>query len=304
MKKILMITLVFMLGLQISGCSKRTTADIKGENTAAQAETSSAAIGDDEIYQELDYLIQNPDEVEDTELQDTITFAAMILSEPEEVTYDDNGQTYLYQYASISRNMDDDFLLEVSSLAEPLPVDSMVSVTGVIAGFVYDVEDNEKVSELEIWADQVELMPESTVIPSNETEIKITAGSGLGNYSFHESHKSENVFGDVIILYFDYTNTGLESAYPDLSRLLFMQADTLLEPSIFDVTEVDPKALNASVPTPEVTLPGKTMRYYYVLSADNGVNEQPISIIRTDDYFNITNLIEIPVTSFGYIESQ
>lgn len=297
-KKLLLLGTVMVL-FYTTGCGKvvegvnQVVAGAKEEMGAVLEETK---ITDEELYGELDRLLRNPDNADMTKLVDEFTFTTIITSEPEEITFDDDEQVYQYQTGIISRNLNDIFLLEVSELEEAIPVDTIVSVTGTIGGVVYDIQDNKKISVLEILAKNVKIVPESEIDTNTEGEVVLDSGYGPGVYQFQGAHYTTDSFNDVIVLYLDYTNTGSNDVAPSLSgNFRFVQGDQILGVTMFSLDEVDPAALDAGSGIAEKTFAGKTFRYYYPLTANPEAMGEPIYIVRIDDHFNMIDDIMIPV---------
>jgi len=266
----------------------------------------SSKLSGEDLYTKLDYAISSPNNVESDDLPGTITFTAMIISDPTEITLDDEKTPRLYQEACISRNADDTFLIEVTGIAEAdrPAIDAIVSVTGELNGSVYWTENGERVELLDVKASKISVIPENTAEPSSDPNITI----GSVKYTFKGAHFSTDIIAKVIVVYFDFANNGSDDANPDLSKFFVFQGDGLIDSRGINVEGTDPNALAANgVGSTTETYAGKTSLYYMAFRTSDEPGDDPntVYICMYDDDFHQTAEIAIPIAeSFDAMKAQ
>lgn len=254
----------------------------------------------DEIYNDLKYLISYPDRLERLGYQEylgkKITFTAIVLSDPENLEFDDEeGQRYIS--AAIVRNRDQEFLLNTNGIDKEFAVGDIIQISGSIEGYIYHIVDHENVKILDIKASAITRKePEDN--PDTQNKITITNSNGTGSFVFKEAQLTKDSFRDVVLLYFEFINEDSNEIAPPVNRLIFAQGDYYLSASIFNVdAELNPSALKGGSIT-DPTLPGKTFLYYIVLAPEDvniGAGDGPIEVYYHDDDFNCLNMVEVPV---------
>lgn len=299
MNKLFAALLAVALLLGATGCDAITGA-VEGI-TGAVSEVAGA-VGDavsgpsgDELYSALDSLMSNPSG--STSLSGKFTFVAMIISEPEEISFDEDedGVVHTYQMAVISRNDDDYFFLEVTDLTDRFAPGDIVEITGEANGTIYWTEDNKQVEVLDIFAHGVKAAEIEEAELNEGPSVEVANWQGSGTVTFLGAHYAKDSFGPAIALYFEFQNTGSKDAPPPLSDLYYFHGDTEATTTIFGLDEVDPGFLNAAnAGIAEKTFAGKTNRYYVALKAGEDL-EAPLFIETYDDYFNMTTQIILPI---------
>lgn len=286
MKRFVAILLCAMLAL-LAGC------DTVSEITGAVTDAFSGPSGE-EMYSKLDSLISNPSG--STDLSGSFTFVAAILSEPEEMTFDDDDTVYLYQEACIMRN-DDTFFLEVSDVDYVPEVDEIVTVTGEVLGTVYWTQDNKRVEVLDVKASKIESMEEKEVEVNEGPTVTVETAYTKGTFEFLGAHYASDSFGDVVVIYFDFTNDSSSEAAPMLGKFYIYHGDDKMSSTNFSISEVDPGALPANgVGIAEKTPVGKKQRYYMAFKAGSDL-EAPIFIEMYDDEFDMTDQVVMDVAA-------
>lgn len=299
MKKTLAVALCLTLLLGVTGCDAISGA--VGGITGAVGEIAGA-VGDavsgpsgDELYSKLDSLLSNPNG--STDLSGKFTFAAKIISEPEEMTFDDDDKVYTYQIAWISRNLDDYFFLDVTDIENRPAVDEIVEITGEVNGTIYWTEDNKQVEILDILAHEVKTAELEKVELNEGPTVAVSNWQGSGEITFLGAHYAKDTFGDAIAVYFEFKNTGSSDVVPPTGSLYYYHGDESVSSTNFGLNEVDPGYLSLSIPaTADKTFAGKTGRYYLALHAGEDL-EAPFFIETYDDYFNTTTQIIIPIAA-------
>ncbi|MDR3208055.1 MAG: hypothetical protein LBT60_06945 [Oscillospiraceae bacterium] len=276
MKKILAILLTAALLLLPTGCDAVQSALEDG------GLIKGAASGE-ALYKDLDYLISSPDRSSDYELG-TFTFTARTLYDPEETQVDDEDAVLILCY--ISRNDDDEFYLDVTDLDQAtLPAaDTMIQVTGFLDGTIYWTEENEQITVLDIKATKLEAYtpPDVDIVAGPTVDVSNTTASGT--LTFVGAHRSETAFSSVIVVYFEFENTGSTDTAPPTEKLYFYYGDDYLTGSgVWEPEELDAAALAANAPgITDATYAGKTQLYYYVIEGAEGDSELEIEVYNDD----------------------
>lgn len=304
MKKIFVLLLSTMLLLGVTGCKQiddlvSSALDVTTEGVTG----STGSANTDKLYADLSYLISSPDGLEDSYndyLGKKITFTAMVLSEPEEWDFDEeDGGAQTYMWAAISRNANDEFLINVGDIPEasrPANGD-IISLTGNIDGTIYTIYDNEKSDFIDFIASDI-TPKEPADEPDTTNKIPVSSWNAKGDVSFVSAELTQDTFDDVVLLYFEFTNTGDADAAPPIEKITFYQGDNRLSTSIHSVdAELNPSALNGTM-MPEETIVGKTFLYYTVLKSGDStmsITGDPLEAYIWDDDFNCTNLVTISI---------
>lgn len=291
-RRIFILALALMLVL--SGCSSLTggSKDDSGSEVSAQGNNLNKSITDEKLYSELDSLIGYPDK-SSTSLPDRFTFIAMILGEPSTIEFDD-GEEGLYCYACISRNdLDEYFLMEVSDIAETYEYGDIVKVDGEYIGSIYWVEDNDQVDVLEIKAHSMEAYTPEEL----ETSTDWAYMTGGNKIEFVNAHYTEDTFGDVVVVYFEFTNNGSTDTAPSLGDFYIEYNGAEVSRTIFSLDEVYESALEyEGYGLTTDTYAGKTSLYYAAFSVDEkGEGEQGIYFDVYDDEFRLTHSVGLYV---------
>ena len=257
----------------------------------------STSYNQDEVYEKLSSLAANP--AGKTDLTGSITFTVYIASEPTEQTFGDDT-IYLYQAVYISRS-DDVIYLDVTGIDTKLPEDSYATVTGKVNGSISWTEDNKKVEVLDVKATKMEAFTPSEEDPNTENYLQLKSGTYAGNYEFVGAHFSKTSFDDVIVLYFNFTNTAPDSnvKFNGSGSLLsknamFYHGDTIIKKSSFDPKDLNPAALEAN-DMHAYTYSGNTQLYYTTFYVDEAAAGTPLYVDIYNDNFEWTHSIEVPI---------
>ena len=279
MKKFAAIILVMIFLL--SGCG-----EIKEAIDGFTNELSGVVeMTEDEIYGELKRLMANPDRMDNTDLVGQFSFVAVITSDIEELEFEDD-EPGMYCSAEISREYDDYFLLELTNIEGTFSAGDIVKITGEVDGTIYWTENNDLVKVLAIKASAVEDYEPPEVELANAAAVEIDGNT----IEFLGAHKSTDSFGEVIIVYINFTNNSDEAARPKMSSFFIEYNGYEAETSVFSVSEVDGSAVSITGAgiTPE-TYPGKTLTYFMVFTGDEtAAADEPIFFTIFDDEFRMT----------------
>jgi len=255
----------------------------------------------EDIYSKLDSLISDPDG--STDLTGKISFVAYIITEPFEEKVD--GETRTYQQVGISRNKDDVMFVDVSDLGTKLPAESYATITGTLDGHLFWTNNNKQEKVLNFHADKMESFTPSEEEPSTENKLSLETSGYSGEVEFVGAHYSKNNFGDVIVVYMNFTNTkpegnvkfnGLSSLF---GRVDLYHGEEYVEKgsSTLDPDELDPSALDATSMT-AYTPTGKTQLYYMIVKVgEEGDNAPAFGAEVVNDEFACTNFISIPIAN-------
>ncbi|MDR3209386.1 MAG: hypothetical protein LBT36_02015 [Oscillospiraceae bacterium] len=289
MKKLITLLVAAVLVFSVAGCKQI-------EGALEDAGLVKGQLTGEALYSELKALINNPER--DSDLTGQFTFTAMILSEPEETTFDDDDEVFVLQEAWISRSdYDDYFLLDVTDIDELPETDEIVQITGSLDGFIYWTEDNEQVQVLNIKAAKVESYDPPAAEVNEGPKVVRSEGSKPGVYTFLGAHFSENSFGPVIVVYFDFENTGSSDVSPSLDGFYYYHGESEVDSTSFEPDESDSSALAAAgAGIPDKTYAGKTARYYLTIETDpDAFEDDPVYISMYNDDFQLTVDVAIQV---------
>lgn len=260
-----------------------------------------------EIYRLLDESIRRPDSPIDGRLSKTISFTALMVSDPYNIDFEEGDGSRSYQTAMIARNAKDVFLVDVTD-TESFKKGELVTITGKVKGLIYSTVENERREYLDIVAKKLEVKelnntrPEpSRVRETNNGKIRIEEAFGV------RSRKSKDLVGlrkkDVVTLYFEHENTGgLDSSprFSDLGRIYL--GDYLLGRSpLIAGKKIRPDGdrLDITIEKGQKTYSGKKESYSIDLSPiDDEVRidlSKPLVFESYDDDFNLTDYYELKI---------
>jgi len=290
MKK-LMLCLGLVLAMALGGCSNIT--DLLNNTTTLSGR---------ELYERLDSLASSPDSK--LELSGTFSFVGYLADEAEVLTVED--EECMYQTAYIYRNENNPIYLDVSALkeGEHLPAGSIATITAQRDGWVYGTVDNKQVEYLNLKVTKMEAFTPSEAEPSTENKLSLRKGSTTGNIVFVGAHRSQTSFDDVIVIYFNFTNNGEDSntRFNNVDDLIALTdvyiGDTLATKinMIHDPKEVDGGALDYS-DMQAYTPAGKTQLYYMMVKDIPDAGDAPLYVDVTNDHFEWTNSIGMPIAA-------
>ena len=256
----------------------------------------------DEVYAELSSLISNPSK--STDMDGEVSFVGYIDSEPFEQTFKDEGdKVYTYQAVYICRNMKEPIFIDVTDIKDRLPEESYAKITGKVAGSVYWIEDNKQKEVVDFKVSKIEPFTISEEEPNTENKLELKSGSYSGTFEFVGAHRSKDSFGDVVVLYFNFTNTAPDSniKFNGANNLLnsadIYYGDELTSATVFEPKELYSGALKAS-DLNAYTYSGKTQMYYKVLKTEKKVDPgESMCVEIYNDEFAFTNHIGIFVAA-------
>ena len=256
-----------------------------------------------EVYSKLSSLANNPEG--NTDLDGIVTFAAYIASDPSEEAFEEEEKIYTYQVVYISRNLGTPIYLDVTDIQDRLPNGTYAKITGTVTGSVYWTEENQQEKVLDFHASKMEPFEVSEEDPSTENRLEVKESGQSGVFEFVGAHHSQTSFHNVVVVYFNFTNTAGESntKMNEVGTLLRRLEISLGEEyaentsSVFKPKELDPKALDAHA-FQAYTPPGKTQLYYITIEVDEAsVDTDCIWVDAYDDEFAWTNSVELPVAA-------
>ena len=278
MKKIT--ALLLALTLLLAGCSSVSDA------VSGIANAVDPKMPEEDMYRELSSLIGYTKGLANTNLTGEFTFVAMIYDEGEEITFDEDDYTGYYYTAGISRNWDDDFLLDTIDVDIALEYGDIVKVTGKTDGTIYWTEDNDRVEVLAIKASAVEIYEPEEIEEINEPMMTLKNGNTI---EFVGAHMTEDSFGEAIVVYFKYTNNGEKESAPSLSDFYIDYNGEEASSTIFSLDEVDASALSMGPGITTKTYGGKSQLYYIAYTGDaDAADDEPIYFSLYDDEFRRT----------------
>jgi hypothetical protein len=255
----------------------------------------TAPLTGEELYRRIDYLISSPDSQDGSSgIDGEFTFSAYLAGEPFEQTFTDDDNTYIYQEAYISRS-DDYFFVNVTAIAEAERVfDTYVRVTGTLDGTVYWTEDGSREDVLDINASKLEPFTVSEAEPDYGPTITVSTGSGAGEYTFTGAHYSEAPIEPVIVLYFEYKNTGTAEESPEPGLFAYYHGEESVSKRSFEPYEFYGGALEAYI-IPDGTFAGKTQLYYIPISVSPEAYDNTLWVSVWDDDFALIYDIGIDI---------
>ena len=254
-----------------------------------------------EIYEELDNLIDDPED--STDMTGSITFKAYIASEPFEETFDDDDTVYMYQNAYICRNVDKPMFIDVTDIENRLPKGSYATITGKVVGNIYWTEDNRQKEYLDLYVEKIEPYEVPEAQPSTENKIDVQNYSYSGSFEFLGAHYAKTSFNKYIVVYFNFTNkAGETNIKMDGMKLMLSRIDIeyngedlSAERNIFDVDQLRSDALDMYA-MDAYTYSGKTQLYYMLIEPEAYASEdEPVWFDFFDDEFVHVNSVAVPV---------
>ena len=296
MKKGFCILLAIIMAL-LCGCNKD---DPKAIETPA-----AYTISDEELYAQLNRAIRSPTSI-NIWISGAQTFTVVIISEPMVITVD--GIDGTYQVAMISRNINDYFVLDLAELQEYPQAGDIVRITGFPQGSIYWTKDvvsygaswTEDIHVLDVKVKSFELYQSDEIEIDTGPLVDANTPDASGMIEFIGAHFTEDDFGKIVIVYFNFTNTSDKDTEPIMNRLWFSMGEgsDYMTTSIHLPYEVDSKALSAykaAGVSIGVTTVGTTDLYYGAFRVGKDNNDTVLYINRYDDNFNWTNSIVIDV---------
>lgn len=248
----------------------------------------------EEMYDALSSAMSNPGvhlDINSGKLSGKLTCSVLVVSEKER--WDIEGKPLEMVGAMISRNTEDVMLLEVGGITDyNYPPGTFLSVTGEIVGSIYWTEDNEQVEVVHAEATKVEVLPESTNEPKEDSKFTVENVYHSAAITFEDkAEPSTETFGkNAATVYLDFEITSDKEMFPFFDGLTFYQGDTLLTRSHFDAEDkpredaLKPDGFNKAYP-------GKQTKFYYTLKADDdelSMNAtDPIEVVQYYDDFNV-----------------
>jgi hypothetical protein len=298
MKKLLALAIAaILLLLPLTACNGSNNGGGNGSSSSSGAKGLTA----NEMYDELKMLIGNPER--DTKLSGEFTFTADIVDEAFDMDFGADGSGK-YVEAYISRT-NDFFLIEVSGISN-LPEPGLAKVTGTVNGLIFWTNDGKQIKVLDIKSSKI--IPFAAPAPEvNESPIVTISDStrlnGNGKYEFLGAHLASTGFNNVVVIYFNYTNTNDSDSAPLTGNFYVYHGDDFY--AEFDSStprEVLSNALAANTFTPgQKTYAGRTQLYYmtvraaYDAEARDVVTGQPVWIYLQNDDFQTTDCIGVSV---------
>jgi len=281
----------------LTGCEKVI------ELMDSATESISGTTIDGRFYSDLKLMMDSPERLYNNStyssyIEKSIAFTALVLSEPEILDFDEeDGGPRQYISATIARNEDEVMLVDVNDLEEVPGIGEVVEIRGYVNGYIYYVVDNQSISKLDVKAQKITVKePEDN--PDTGNEISFNGYLENGTIVFRDAELTEDTFKQqVLLLYFDYTNTGDIDSLSPIERITFYQGDTYIaRTGARAETELDSQALahNAA----NLAKSGKTCLYYMVLAPEDKEQEltlDPLTAYFYDDNYNCLSRVEISV---------
>jgi len=288
------IALVLAFGLLFSGCNVVDSVLNGGDSLLKSSDV--------DVYGELDSLISTPSR--SSNLTGSFKFVCYIASEPFEMEFDDDEKLYMYQEVYIERNINKPIFVDVTDLKETLPANSYATITAKLDGSVSWTQDNKRETVLSVIASKTEAFTPSDAEPDVTNKLSLAALSYKGDFEFVGAHYSKNALGDVIVVYFNFTNraadtnTKMSGVGTLLGQIDAYQGDILLSSvnSVLSPDELDPGALSAG-DMQAYTPSGKTLLYYTLYRVDAEAAGEPMYFDVMDDSFAWTNSVEVPIAA-------
>ncbi|MDR1821426.1 MAG: hypothetical protein LBQ91_03210 [Oscillospiraceae bacterium] len=261
---------------------------------------NSAKTGD-ELYSALEYAVRSAGNADSDDLPGTFTFSAYVTYEADSYSFEDEEKDSIFIFAVIARDFEHDLVLDVTDYKGTLPKEGdYISVKATFEGSVSWIEDGEQTKYL--WLKAAEIAP----LADEEPEVNTTATTAVsmpnlsGELTFKGAHFSEDIYGEAIVVYFDFKNTGSIDTAPLLSRLEFYTADETaasLSRSNSDAKEFDGSYLSTGAGITDKTSAGKTLPYFLTLKVptEEGVDASSILIEIYDDNFNLAYQYQLDV---------
>lgn len=278
-KRGILIILSLLMALSLMGCQSMGGKGESGEK----------------LYDNIDRLIKYPEsESAYTSLPMKFSFTGMVLSEPFEMEMgDDELETRNVFYAGISRNMKDMFLVDVTDVEFDLEPFDLFEVTVEDISSVYWTEEGRREEVINFVAKEISAYTIEKTEPLVSDTIAIKDEKRDVEYKFLNIEKGTDSYGNLIVLYFEFTNNGTEDAEPNMNDFMFFNGEEMMVNSSFGVkSEVDPNALYVGI-VADPTYPSKTQLYYVGLKQNSSSEavvdyNSPLEIEKYDDNFKLT----------------
>lgn len=254
-----------------------------------------------EAYVTLHNLMIEPQDLEQSGWVDRkVNFSTFVISNAFETEITTNGKmkAQTFHYATISRNVGDALLLNVTDLDETLKAGEYYTVKGKISGYVTFEERNQKESQmLEIKVSSFKVLEHSDEAENTSDTLQYDDGDLHANFVFKKAVKDTDHNDDFIALHFEFTNTGEKAITPPLKMFDILQGDELLQRDSLLVNgrHTDPDAIALS--QRNTVQPGETVYYYcsYVVFDGSEFTDEDIIVFLSDDDFNIIYEHSIPL---------
>ncbi|MDR1764582.1 MAG: hypothetical protein LBR77_00505 [Lachnospiraceae bacterium] len=287
---------VCAVSMAVAGCSAADK--VKDVYSDAQDALGVGPVSEETKYANLNHMISNPKDLDKEYHYDGITgtfsFYAMAYTARDEMELEELDEPYAYQLGWISRNAETPFFLNVSKLDGEIPIDTVVEITGEIAGTIYWSEDNQQVEMLDLTVESYKEVPDDGFETDESNVIELGSGATAGKLEFIGAHLTRDTFTPVVVIYFNYTNTSDGENRPTMTDLFIYQGEDESETTIFDLDEVAGAALSTRDGR-NTTYPGKTQLYYYAVKTAEDIQGEPVIIERYDDAFHVANRVTLQV---------
>jgi hypothetical protein len=277
MKKFIVSVVSALLIVSLTGCSSIT-------------KLTEGIIGDGSVdYEELSYAIASPSGSSAGELeQKTITFSAYLGESfiMESDAEDINGKEFAYAF--ISRNTRDYFLVNIDGLDPKPELDSYVSITGKVDGYIYGTDEEGKTEALNILASKIEPLAEKEIEVDSSSVFEDRNGEAF-KIDFKKAVLVDTTMGDIgehmLVIYADY-----ESIKRNLSLepkgIFVYQGDSLLSREYSDIY-IDTEQLDSSATEANTTLNEGEKAYVRYLYSGILDTTTPITVEAYDDDFDV-----------------
>lgn len=308
LKSALIVFVCMFLVATVVSCGK-SVENLSSSSVGSTFQVSNFSMPEVEIYQNLDAAIRNPEgQSASLLLGNNITFAALILSDPVEMSFPDSPeQNGVYQYAMTARGHEEKFLLNVDNLESPVDAGNFVKITGKVQGsLLQTVEQNKQARYLEVVADNYSRFTPIAEDTEKGPSFTIKRGENSGEFDILGCYLTTTTTGEeVLVTYFNFTNYSTEPYAPAVGSLYYFINDILnyVLPEDQMVTLNDPPnedAFNSfgSFVTP--TEPGEQNLYYLILrtaDAQNYFSQYGYLFINTyNDNFDRKVSVKLPIS--------
>jgi hypothetical protein len=258
----------------------------------------NAAKTDEELYYALATAARSPGNAKSDSLPSAFTFSAHVTYGAQTVTVGDSEKERTFFYVVIAREPRNEIAIEVTDYTGYLPEEGdYVSVKAKYAGFLYKIAnaDGKKWEALRLEAVEVTPLAAPADVVNKTATVAVQTPYTGGELTFLNAYVSKEAFGKIIVLYFNFKNTGVSDASPILESLEFYaedEAHTKLKRSYFTADSVDGSFLAATSAFPDKTAAGKTMPYYLTIALpmDDNIKQKDVSSFSIEIYDDDFNL--------------
>ncbi|MDR0813876.1 MAG: hypothetical protein LBO63_07800 [Oscillospiraceae bacterium] len=250
----------------------------------------------EELYYALATAARSPDNAKTDSLPGSFTFSAYVTYGEDTFTVGDDEVERTFFWAVLARDVEHEIAIEITDYKGDFPAEGdYVSVKATFYGSLYWVEDGKQVDVLWLKAVEVAPLTDKEVQVNNTATAAVQTPYNSGEITFLNAHFSEDTFGKVIVLYFNFKNTGTSDVSPILDILEFYTTEddyTKLTRSYFGADQVDGSFLSTSGGIPEKTAVGKSMPYFLTIKVPEDEEGEEIEISNFsieiyDDDFNL-----------------